>query len=312
MYSLAIRKRLNEKDHFWEHDDYSFTEVSIDDSGKYWFADPFVFEKDGVTYLFYEAFDLVQRRGLIGYSIYNQATSVGSAPTVIINEPYHLSFPNIFEYNGDVYIMPESCEDYTLHLYKATNFPDEWERVYDVLPDAYVCDSIFMDKGDEHYLLTNNLLHHTPTGTYPSCWLKNYLYKVAGLKVLDDGVKVGEGEFGTRNAGKSFEEKGKLYRMGQDCRFKGYGRGMVLFEVQSLSPYVEEQINAWTYKDMNGRIERTCNSALIGVHTYNFSKNFEIIDFSQMKSLKLTTKISRFVFRLKRLFKKVVRKLMRK
>lgn len=110
MYSLAIRKRLNEVDHFWEHDDYTFAEVSIDDCGKYWFADPFVYEKDGVTYLFYEAFDLVQQKGLIGYSVFNQLTGEGSAPTIIIDEPFHLSFPNIFEYAGDIYIMPESCK----------------------------------------------------------------------------------------------------------------------------------------------------------------------------------------------------------
>ncbi len=310
MYSLAIRKRLDDNDHFWCHADYSFLEVRIPSKGKYWFADPFVFEKDGVTYIFYEAFDLIQQRGLIGYSVFNQSTYEGSAPTIIIDEPFHLSFPNIFEYNGDIYIMPESCEDYTLHLYKATQFPEEWERVYDVLPDAFVCDSIFMTKDDEHYLLTNNLYHHTPTGTYPSCWLKNYLYRVDGVKVLDDGVKVAEGEFGTRNAGKSFEENGKLYRMGQDCRFKGYGRGMVLFEVQSLSPYSEKQLSSWTYEDMNWRIERTDNSALLGVHTYNFSKNFEIIDFSQLKCLNLSTKIFRLFFKLKRVFRKIIGKLM--
>ena len=309
MYSLAIRKRLNEEDHFWCHSDYTFTEVSIDDKGMYWFADPFVFEKDGVTYIFYEAFDLVQQKGLIGYSIFNQMTGEGSDPTIIINEPYHLSFPNIFEYKGDIYIMPESCEDYTLHLYKAIHFPNEWERVYDVLPDAFVCDSIFIEKKKEQYLLTNELCHHTPNGTYPSCWLKNYLYKVDGIKVLDDGIKVGEGEYGTRNAGKSFEENGKLYRIGQDCRFKSYGRGMVLFEVQSLSPYLETQIDAWVYDDMDSHIKRQNNSELIGVHTYNFSKNYEIVDFSQMKTLRTRTKIHRFICTQKKRFYKVIKRL---
>ena len=60
MYSVGIRRRINALDHFWQHDDYEFIECKIDTcGGRYWFADPFLFERDGITYLFFEAFDLV-------------------------------------------------------------------------------------------------------------------------------------------------------------------------------------------------------------------------------------------------------------
>lgn len=50
-----------------------------------------------------------------------------SSLKVIIDEKYHLSFPNIFEYGGKMYIMPEMSEDYSLKLYEAVSFPDEWK-----------------------------------------------------------------------------------------------------------------------------------------------------------------------------------------
>lgn len=305
MYSLAIRKRANKNDYFWQNDNYTFIEVDINTNGKYWLADPFLFEKDGNIYIFYEAFDLVARKGMLGYSIYNPLNNTATHPHIIIDEFFHLSFPNIFEYAGDIYIMPESCEDYTLHVYKATSFPDKWERVYDILPDVYACDSIFISKENKQYLLTNELYHHTPTGTYPSCWVKNFLYPLNGLKIQGDGIKAGDGEFGIRNAGKSFEIDGTLYRIGQDCRNRMYGCGLVLFEVTSLIPYNESLKLNLTYKDFATKIERRDKSELIGVHTYNFCEHYEIIDFSQMKELSLKILISRFYFRFKRLMRRL-------
>lgn len=32
MYSLAIRKRANKNDHFWQNDNYTFIEVDINSS----------------------------------------------------------------------------------------------------------------------------------------------------------------------------------------------------------------------------------------------------------------------------------------
>ena len=107
MYSVGIRRRINALDHFWQHDDYEFIECKIDTcGGRYWFADPFLFERDGITYLFFEAFDLVECKGKEAYSILCE-DGTWSSLKVIIDEKYHLSFPNIFEYGGKMYIMPE-------------------------------------------------------------------------------------------------------------------------------------------------------------------------------------------------------------
>lgn len=309
MYSLAIRKRIDLTDHFWKHCDYHFAECKIDCEGRYWLADPFVFEKNGVVYLFYEAYDLVLRRGLIGYSIYEDNNTPAKI-NIIINETYHLSFPYIFEFNDDIYIMPETSGDYSLYVYKALSFPNVWEKVSYVLSDVYACDSIFIRGLDGDYLLTSEMYHNVPDGKYASCWVKNYIYNVKDLTVQDsEGMKVAEGEFGIRNAGAVFSENGKMFRIGQDCRYSQYGRGLVLFEIKSLSPYIEKKIELWEMSDFDSHITRSDATALVGVHTYNISNNYEIIDFSQTKRVCPKTLRQRRFYRLCSIVCRIIRKM---
>ncbi len=236
MYSIAIRKKLHGEDHFWLHDDYEFSECELDTcNGRYWFADPFLYEKAGEVYVFFEAYDLIERKGKEGYSKL-RGDGAWTRPHIIIDEPYHLSFPYIFDDKGSTYIMPEMSGDYSLKLYKALDFPNKWEIADIILPDVYACDSIFINTKDKRYLLTNEMYHNVPNNQFASCWVKNYLYEMRGLKTIDNGVKVAEGDFGIRNAGNSFIYNGNLFRIGQDSRNKKYSSGLVLFVIESSSP----------------------------------------------------------------------------
>lgn len=297
MYSLAIRKRNNENDYFWNHKDYEFSECHINCKGRYWLADPFIFEKDDIVYIFYEAFDLIERKGKIAYSIMKNNGSF-TEPTIILNEKYHLSFPYIFEYKNDIYIMPESSSDYRVKLFKATLFPNQWEPADIILPDIYACDSIFITNKEERYLHINEMYHNTPNGSYSSCWVKNYIYKLNGFKTQLEAIKISEGDYGIRNAGKSFYIGNKLYRPGQDCRNNQYGKGIVLFEIETIIPYKEKRIWTKDYEEFMSHINCKKTSSIIGVHTYNFSKHYEIIDYSQYRPLNINLRLRRFVWRL--------------
>ena len=41
-----------------------------------------------------------------------------SSSQIILEKPYHLSYPYLFEYQGQLYMMPESNENNTIDLYK--------------------------------------------------------------------------------------------------------------------------------------------------------------------------------------------------
>lgn len=300
MFSLAIRKKDHKEDFFWNHDDYKFVTCKIDCKGRYWLADPFLFEKDGIAYVFFEAFDLIQNKGKIGYCIYEEDGRCSDIK-IVIDEPYHLSFPNIFIADDEILMMPESSVDYTIKLFKAVSFPDKWEFFRFVDSDVYACDSIFIEDGGKRYLLTNRMYHRRIHNTYPSCWVKNYLYRLDGYTTIDDGVKISEGDFGIRNAGKVFAENGILKRIGQDCRNEEYGRGLVQFRVNSLEPYQEEMLWSKDCIEMTNHIQDKISDEIIGVHTYNFTDNYEVIDYSYNYPVNRLTLVKReFLYLYKR------------
>ena len=57
--------------------------------GMYW-ADPFLWQQDGIDYVFYELYDY--KKGVIAYSIINEDMSF-SEPKVIMDYAPHLSYP---------------------------------------------------------------------------------------------------------------------------------------------------------------------------------------------------------------------------
>ena len=269
----------------------------IDDLGKYWYADPFVFKWESKTYIFFEAFDRVLRLGKIGYSILNEDGS-WTLPKIVIDEEYHLSFPNVFIENGDIYMMPESCADNTVKLYKAISFPDVWEVSDIILPDVFACDSVLIDVNDSRYLITNELFRNVPNNGSQGCYVKLFVYRLNHFSTIDYGNRIKEGDDGIRNAGKAFSLNGKLYRIGQDCRNKEYGRGIVLFEIENFEPYIEKEIKRYERELFDSHIERSGSEKLMGVHTYNFNDDFEVIDFYIKQDPSISILLQRKITRL--------------
>ena len=95
----------------------------------YWYADPMLFEKNGKVYLFTEAFDKRIQKGKLAVS-YLMDSKEFSKPEIIINLPYHLSYPCVWEEEGSVYMLPETSQDRTLEIWKSKNdHLLKWERV---------------------------------------------------------------------------------------------------------------------------------------------------------------------------------------
>ncbi|MGE8590041.1 MAG: hypothetical protein ACN6OD_11700, partial [Alcaligenes sp.] len=89
------------------------------------FADPFVYTHDKKPYIFFEDYDFTSRKGTISVATYSDGAFrlLGTA----LNLPYHLSFPYIFEHDGVTYMVPETCGNRSIELWKCTEFPLKWE-----------------------------------------------------------------------------------------------------------------------------------------------------------------------------------------
>ncbi len=71
------------------------------------YADPFLIERNGRSYLFFEEYKFSSGKGLISCC---EVDSVGncSEPRVVLERPYHLSYPFLFSLQGEVYMIPET------------------------------------------------------------------------------------------------------------------------------------------------------------------------------------------------------------
>lgn len=236
----------------------------IKNNFRYWAADPFVFEYEGETYIFAELYDYIKRRGVLGYSKFEKNKFSRWKP--IIEESYHLSYPHIFEYKGDIYILPESSESNKLYLYKCKRFPDEWEKVKVLSKDLKCVDTTIFNKGEKLYLFTQCLEDNIGDYYLVSDENFNILYKIK-LKENDPETY--------RSGGKVFTKNKNYIRVCQDCK-KYYGHSLIFYEfkIDENNSYKDKIIKKLTTDDI--KIDKKL--LLDGIHTYNSSQNIEVID----------------------------------
>lgn len=307
-YSLALRKRCN-NDRFFEHKNFIFNELNVN-SNRYWIADPFLFEKNGIVYVFYEAYDLICQKGKIGYSVLDPNYNL-SKTRIIISEKFHLSFPNIFEYKDNIYIIPESCESDSVLLYKAVNFPNEWKKEKVFIKDIFSCDNIICQKNGKNYLIASEQYHIPKNNKYISCWVKNCLYSLDldSFSVKECLGILKEGDYGVRNAGNVFYHKGNLVRVGQDCKNNRYGNGLVFWNTLD-SMQDDNEVYSIDCNEMYFHLSLKKNiSSILGTHTYNSCNKYEIIDFSYIGNISLNVYICRMFYVLARKIYKLIKKI---
>lgn len=191
-------------------------------------ADPFVVVKDDTLFLFYEC-----QVGRYGKGELKMRKTVDlenwSEEKTVLREDFHLSFPNVFEYKGEYYMLPETGADGSIRLYKADDGTlEKWSYVRDLVKDGRMwADSTLLFKEGACYLFSN--VHSTRE---PEAHL-----------FVSDSL---EGEFrehpdspynrslaSARNAGRLFERDGKLFRPVQDCS-KGYGKQLSIMEIDEI------------------------------------------------------------------------------
>jgi hypothetical protein len=103
-------------------------------------ADPFGLWRDGRLYVFAEAFDYRTRIGHIDVLVYDEKLALLESRTVL-KTPWHLSYPFVFEADGETWMLPEAYKSGTLTLYRARRFPDLWEPACDIPLDGGAIDA---------------------------------------------------------------------------------------------------------------------------------------------------------------------------
>lgn len=103
-------------------------------------ADPFGLWRDGALHLFAEAYDYRDRHGRIDLFRLGPDFTIAERRTVLA-EPWHLSYPFVFEAEGECWMLPEAFRSGRLTLYRAVDFPDRWEAAAAIALDGPAIDA---------------------------------------------------------------------------------------------------------------------------------------------------------------------------
>ena len=237
------------------------------------FADPFPYVHDGGQYLFFESYSYRDGLASIWFVPLNASGRPAAEPRPALEREYHLSYPFLFGYGGEIFMIPESSDNRTIDLYRATRFPEDWRLEQTLFSDLRAVDSTIHETDGRFYLFANvaeegasldDELHLFSAARPTGPWRPHRANPV----VAD--VR------SARPAGRLFRADGRLIRPSQDCSDR-YGGAVVLNRVDVLTErdYRETIV---------GRLEPNWMRGLSGTHTLNIAEGLEAIDGQRLRA----------------------------
>jgi hypothetical protein len=103
-------------------------------------ADPFGIWRDEMLYVFVETMSYLTRRGHIDVFIFDRQFR-HHGTTTVLKTASHLSYPSVFKADGEIWMLPEARQSGHLTLYRARDFPEDWEPVCRIALDSPAVDA---------------------------------------------------------------------------------------------------------------------------------------------------------------------------
>ncbi len=234
------------------------------------FADPFLFEEGGVTYLFFERYSYAERKGTI-WCCELRADGSPTEPRLVLEAEHHLSYPHVFRAGAEIYLLPESADAGEVVLYRAAEFPLRWTRERTLL-ELRAVDPTLLEHGGRLWLFVNPF----ERGGSPDEELHLYhADSLAGPWVSHPANPLVSDVRRARGAGRIVRLGDLLVRPAQDCS-RAYGAAVVFnrIEVLTESEYVETPL---------GRLGATWLPGLTATHAYEFDGRFELTDGRRLR-----------------------------
>lgn len=260
-WTIAYRQRQGDSTLL---DDVGTPFLEIPNSWRYWYADPHLICRDGKTWVFAEAYDRVLRRGVISCC---EITDNGVTPwKVVLKQPCHLSYPHLLEKNGEIYMIPESYVADEIAVFRAKRFPDQWEKVTVLKQGGEPVDSTVFSFDGKRWMLTMTMAGGED---------RLMLYPLTDNGFSGEGFCAKISDPNARPAGHLFRVGDKLVRPAQDCT-ESYGCALNFYEVTAVAEnrYQEKLIKKIYPQDVCSDLKYTHQ----GLHTYNMSDSYEVID----------------------------------
>lgn len=203
-------------------------------------ADPFMLRADGQWYMFFELMNDPDDFGEIALATSPDAVH-WRYEGVVLSTPFHLSYPQVFAWNGTFYMLPESYQDGAAVLYRAETFPRCWSPVARLVEGPVLLDSTVFRHEGRWWMLSETNPRHTQ-----DCLRLYHSPDLLGPWTEHPKSPIVDGDPSrSRPAGKVVRDGDRLIRFAQSC-MPEYGTAVRAFQILELTPtgYSEREIAA--------------------------------------------------------------------
>jgi hypothetical protein len=199
-------------------------------------ADPFMIKADGLWHMFFEVLNNQNNLGEIGLATSRDGLK-WQYREIVLREPFHLSYPYVFRWQDDFYMIPEALGAEAVRLYRATSFPHEWKPVKDLFTGTHADPSIFRF-GDRWWMFTCPIPYqHDTLALYSAAELTSEWTEHPMSPVISGNRSI------ARPGGRVIVYDGGLLRFTQDC-VPIYGKQVRAFAITELTSttYKEHEV----------------------------------------------------------------------
>src|SRR5262245_50395475 len=199
-----------------------FTDITADGV-----ADPFMIRAGGTWYMFFEVLNNEIGRGVIALATSPDALR-WSYRHVVLEEPFHLSYPYVFEWQGEYLLVPETLKAGSVRLYHASSFPDSWTFARNLIDTTGADPSPFHYAGKWWMFFCPLPYRHDTLRLYMADQLAGPWVEHPSSPIVRGNRSI------ARPAGRIVMLNGRVMRFAQDC-YPVYGTKVRAFEVLQLN-----------------------------------------------------------------------------
>lgn len=213
------------------------TAREVDDVRALFVADPFMVQTDDRWLMFVEVLNSETSQGDIGLASSDDGLT-WQYDQLVLDEPFHLSYPSVFRWNDRWYMLPEASASGEVRLYEAVEFPTQWQHTKTILTGKDLADPTIFRHDDTWWMYVGVGYSHDTLRLF-------YADDLFGDWTEHPRSPLIQGDADTaRPGGSVVKHEGQLYRFAQDCSPR-YGNALRCFRITSLSrtEYAEELID---------------------------------------------------------------------
>lgn len=207
----------------------------VTDAPAVFVADPFMVREESTWYMFFEVMNARTKQGDIGLAQSSDGLS-WAYQKIVLDEPFHLSYPQVFAWKGSYYMIPETHQASAVRIYKAEKFPEEWTFVATLLEGSPFTDPTVFRAKEKWWLFST---------TPPSDTLRLFVADdlLGPWSEHPESPVVRGDAHQARPAGRVVVAGDSLLRFAQDD-LPVYGHQVRAFEILELTPahYQEREV----------------------------------------------------------------------